>query len=193
MPFVSLVSGNLRVGSIPPDLCTRLEVQHQAPDASTFTNVVFLHMLTKHSAMVEDCTPQKGSCYPNIDGLAVASIAGQRKTHVLFQQASLGKYFSSCADALFELTDGPAWLSLVDSSSLVIDAPNDVHAVGDFSFFLNFWEVSLRVLAPCNSTYIQGPQEQGHVSLYVDELVDLVVKFEADAKGQSWAEVGGSV
>ena len=141
MPFVTLISGNLRVGSIPPDLCTRLEVKHQTPDASTFTNVLYLHMLTKHSAMVEDCAPQKGSCYPNIEGLALASIAGQRKTYVLFQQASIGKYFSACEDALFELTDGPAWLSLADSAYLVIDTPNDVHAIGKFSFFLNFWEV----------------------------------------------------
>jgi hypothetical protein len=104
--------------------------------------------------MVEDCTPQEGSCYPNIDGLALASIAGQRKTYVLFKQASVGKYFSACADALFELTEGPAWLLLADSSSLVVDAPNDVNAVGEFRFFLNIWEMSLSILAPCNSTYI---------------------------------------
>jgi hypothetical protein len=42
-PFLELRHGNLAVISTPPDQCTRLEVQHNAPDNSSVTNVFHLH------------------------------------------------------------------------------------------------------------------------------------------------------
>jgi hypothetical protein len=82
---VTLVAGILRVRSTPPDVCTLLDVQHEAPDRTTFTNIFFLRMVNHKQAQIETCKPQEGSCYPNIDGLALKSAAGQTKTVVLFQ------------------------------------------------------------------------------------------------------------
>jgi len=65
--------------------------------------------------------------------------AGQIKTVILYEQESVENYFQACKDALFDLTDAPAWLSLTNSSSLVIDAPNDVRIPGFYKFWLGIW------------------------------------------------------
>ena len=85
LPFVTLVSGILRVRSTPPDVCTLLDIQHEAPDTTTFTNIFYLRMITHKQAKIENCKPQEGRCYPNIDGLALKSMAGQTKTVILFR------------------------------------------------------------------------------------------------------------
>ena len=64
--FVDLFHGKLTLLDTPPDLCTRLEIQHQAPDRTIFTNVFHLHMVSRLSVAIETCSPQHGSCYPNI-------------------------------------------------------------------------------------------------------------------------------
>ena len=53
--------------------------------------------------------------------------------------------------------------------------------------------MTLEVTAPCNSTYLQGIKEEGHIVLYVDEVVVLVVAFELDDRKQSWEESCGSI
>ena len=78
---------------------------------------------------------------------------------------------------MFELTGGPFWLTLEDSSRLVIDAPNKVSVVGQYSFYLSIWKVTLTVEAPCDSTYLQGLKEAGHVNVQLDESVTLLVQF----------------
>jgi len=94
---------------------------------------------------------------------------------------------------LFDLTDSPFWLSLTDSASLVIDAPNEINIPGKYNFFVGIWEVALEVYAPCGSNYLQGLEETGHVSVYIDSLVVLVVAFELDDKQHSWEKVCGSI
>ena len=86
-------------------------------------------------------------------------MAGQSKNVVLFQQDSVESYFRACEGALFDLTEAPAWLSLTNSSFLVIDAPNDIHIPGTYNFWIGIWEVTLEVDAPCNSTFLQGIKE----------------------------------
>jgi hypothetical protein len=54
------------------------------------------------------------------------------------------------------LTGAPFWLSLTNSSSLVIDAPNDIHSPGKYKFWIGIWEVTLEIDAPCGSNYLQG-------------------------------------
>jgi len=99
----------------------------------------------------------------------------------------------SCEGALFTLTDSPFWLSLKDSSSLVIDAPNQINIPGKYHFFLGIWAVTLEVDAPCSSNHLQGLEETGYVSVYIDSLVVLVVAFEHDDKQISWEKVCGSI
>ena len=91
------------------------------------------------------------------------------------------------------MNDAPFWLSLSNSSSLVIDAPNDINVPGDYRFWLGIWEVTLEISAPCNTTYLQGLTEQGHVSVYVDKVVVLDVGFELDDKMNSWEKSCGSI
>ena len=129
-PFLKLHQGNLAILSTPPDQCTRLEVQHYAPDNLPVTNVFYLKTVNKFEATVKKCSPSQNSCQPNIEDLALKSIAGLSKTVILFQQDSVEKYFRACEGALFDLTDAPLWLSLTNSSALVIEAPNDVNIPG---------------------------------------------------------------
>ena len=83
---------------------------------------------------------------------------------------------------MFDLTDAPFWLSLSNSSSLVIDAPNNVNIPGEYRFWLGIWKVVLQIEAPCSSTYLQGIKEEGFIALYIDEMVVLVVAFQLDDK-----------
>jgi len=94
---------------------------------------------------------------------------------------------------LFDLTGAPDWLSLTNSSFLVIDPPNNVNIPEKYQFFIGIWKVKLEVNAPCNSNYLEGLKEQGQVSVYIDETVELSVAFELDDKQQSWEKVCGSI
>jgi len=80
------------------------------------------------------------------------STAGQIKKVILYEQDSVEHFFQACKGALLDLTDAPAWLSLTNSSSLVIEAPNDVRIPGHYKFWVGIWEVKLEIEAPCNST-----------------------------------------
>jgi len=84
-PFLELLNGKLAIISTPPDQCTQLEIEHEAPDGSTVTKVIYLHMLGKFEGTVEQCLPTSGNCKPNIENLALKSTAGQSKTIVLFE------------------------------------------------------------------------------------------------------------
>ena len=152
------------------------------PDQSTVTNGFFLHTVNKFEATVEKCLPTSGDCQPNIEDLALKSTAGTHKTVLLFQQDSVEKYFRACEGALFDLTGAPDWLSLTNSSALVVDAPNDVHVPGKYAFWIGIWEVVLEIEAPCNSQYLQGEAQSGFIAVYIDELAILVVAFELDDK-----------
>ena len=98
-----------------------------------------------------------------------------------------------CEGALFDLTGAPFWLTLTDSSSLVINSPNDISIPGEYKFWISIWEVTLKIAAPCNSTYLQGIKEEGHTVLYIDEVIELVVAFQLDDKSQSWEKSCGSI
>ena len=126
-------------------------MQHNAPDDSSIVNVFYLHMFDKFEATLERCSPHHGNCQPNIEDLALTSTAGLRKTVTLFHQASVESYFRACEGALFDLTEGPFWLSLTNSSFLVIDAPNDVNVPGKYNFWIGISAVTLEVDAPCNA------------------------------------------
>jgi len=85
--------------------------------------------------------------------------AGLRKTVALFHQASVESYFRACEGALFDLTSAPFWLSLTNSSSLVIDPPNYLNIPGKYKFFIGIWEVTMEIGAPCSANYLQGLKE----------------------------------
>ena len=157
-------------------------MQHNAPDDSLVTNVFHLHTLSSTEATLENCSPHHGNCQPNIKDLALTGTAGLSKTVTLFHQASVESYFRACEGALFDLTGAPFWLSLTNSSSLVINAPNDIYVPGEYKFWVGIWKVTLDIDAPCSSNYLQGLSEQGHVILYIDEVVVLVVAFKLDGK-----------
>jgi len=158
-PYLRLRHGHLAILSTPPDQCTRLEVQHNAPDNSSVINVFYLHIASKFEAKLEACSPHHGNCQPNIKDLALTGTAGQRKTVALFHHASVESYFRACEGALFDLTDAPFWLSLANSSSLVIDPPNEIYVPGKYKFFTGIWEVTLEIGAPCSTNYLQGLTE----------------------------------
>ena len=158
-PYLRLRQGNLAILSTPPDQCTRLEVQHDAPDNSPITNVFYLHTLSKFEATLEKCLPGHGNCQPNIKDLALTSTAGRRKTVALFHQASVESYFRACEGALFDLTGAPFWLSLTNSSSLVMDPPNVINIPGKYKFWIGIWAVTLKIDAPCSANYFQGLRE----------------------------------
>ena len=181
-PFLELRQGNLAVLSTPPDQCTRLEVQHNAPDNSPVTNVFHLHTVNKFEATLKECSPHHGNCQPNIKNLALTGTAGQPKTITLFHQPSVESYFRACEGALFDLTGAPFWLTLTNSSFLIIDPPNDINIPGKYHFYIGIWAVTLEILAPCSSNYLQGLAESGHVAVYVDKMVVLTVAFEIDDK-----------
>jgi hypothetical protein len=149
----------LAILSTPPDQCTRLEVQHDAPDSSPITNVFHLHTLSSFEATLETCSPHDGNCQPNIKNLALTGTAGLRKTVTLFQQDSVESYFRACEGALFDLTGGPFWLSLSDSFSLVVDPPNEIFVTGKYQFWISIWAVTLEIDAPCHANYLQGLTE----------------------------------
>ena len=158
-PFLKLLHGKLAILSTPPDQCTRLEVQHNAPDNSAITNVFYLHMVSKFEATLETCSPHHGNCQPKIKGLALTGTAGLRKTVTLFHEASVEIYFRACEGALFDLTDAPFWLSLTNSSFLVIDPPNEIKIPGRYQFWISIWKVTLDIDAPCSQNYLQGMKE----------------------------------
>ena len=158
----------------PPDKCTQIEITHRAPDQSDVQNTLYIHATDRKQARIEKCSPHEGSCSPSIPDNMVSSIAGQQKTLPLFSQEYQSQYLIECKDTLFKLTsDAPSWVSVQDSSQLVIDAPNLVSAVGLYSFYINIWKVTLRVEAPCSTTYLQGPSKAGRVSVTLDQEVTL--------------------
>ena len=158
-PFLQLRQGNLAILSTPLDQCTRLEVQHEAPDGAPITNVFYLHTLSSTEATLDTCSPHHGNCQPNIDGLALTGTAGLRKTVALYQQDSVESYFRACEGALFDLTDAPFWLSLTNSSSLVVAPPNELEVPGKYHFWIGPWAVTLKIGAPCNANSLQGLRE----------------------------------
>jgi len=158
-PFLRLRHGNLAILSTPPDQCTRLEVQHNAPDNSTVTNVFHLHTINKFEASLETCSPHNGNCQPNIKDLALTGTAGLRKTLELFHQDSVESYFRACEGALFDLTGAPFWISLSNSSSINIDPPNELNIPGKYNFWIGIWVVTLEIDAPCSSNYLLGLTE----------------------------------
>jgi hypothetical protein len=158
-PFLELRHGNLAILSTPPDQCTQLAVQHNAPDNTLVTNVFHLHTVDKFEAAFEKCSPHNGNCQPNIKDLTLTSTAGLSKTVTLFHQDSVESYFRACEGALFDLTGAPFWLSLTNSSFLVIDTPNDVFVPGKYQFLIGIWEVTLKIDAPCSLKYLQGLSE----------------------------------
>jgi len=85
--------------------------------------------------------------------------AGRRKTVTLFHQASVESYFRACEGALFDLTSAPFWLSLSNSSLLVIDPPNEINVPGKYKFWIGIWAVTLEIDAPCSANYFQGLKE----------------------------------
>ena len=91
------------------------------------------------------------------------------------------------------MTDAPFWVSLTDSFSLVLDAPNKVNIPGKYKFWLGIWEVTLEIDAPCDSNFLQGNVEKGYVSVYIDELVVLVLGFRLDDNKHSWEEACGYI
>ena len=175
--FLDFTNGILKVLSTPPDICSKIEIKHAAPDHSTVTNVFYLKMLDQASANIEKCspTPFSAQCYPKLEELQLKAIAGQKKSVVLYKQDSIGKFLTECRDALFSLKDGPSWLTLQEFSSLEINAPNEVSAVGTYHFYLAIWRITLTVDPPCDANYLGGLEEQGTVQLHIDEKVVLHV------------------
>ena len=94
---------------------------------------------------------------------------------------------------MFDLSDAPFWLSLTNSSFLVIEAANEIYIPGKYKFWVGIWAVTLEIDAPCSSNYLQGLTEKGHVAVYIDKVIVLVVAFELDDKQHSWEKVCGSI
>ena len=179
--FLKLSQGTLTMLRTPPDNCTKIEITHRAPDGSEIENTLYIHAIDRTQARIEKCSPHSGRCTPSIPGNRVSSTAGQRTTALLFGHAHLGQYLAECADTPFQLTSAaPSWVSVQDSSQLVIDAPNLVSMVGQYSFHVNIWRVTLHVEAPCSTTYLQGPSEAGRVSVNLDQQVTLRLQFNDD-------------
>jgi len=111
-------------------------------------------MISKFEAKVEKCSPHHGNCQPNIKDLALTGTAGLRKIVLLYHQASVENFFRECEGALFDLTGAPFWLSLANSSSLVIDPPNETSVPGKYQFWIGPWTVTLAVEAPCSANYL---------------------------------------
>jgi len=95
-PYLKLLDGKLAVLGSPPVQCTRLEVQHNAPNDSSVINVFYLHTVNKFEATLEECSPHHGNCQPNIPDLAMTGTAGESKTITLYHQASVESYFRAC-------------------------------------------------------------------------------------------------
>ena len=53
--------------------------------------------------------------------------------------------------------------------------------------------MTLVIEAPCDSTYLQGIKEEGHVAVYIDKVLVLVVAFQFDDKNHSWEKSCGSI
>ena len=157
----------------PPDKCTQIKIAHRAPDGSEVENTLYIHATDRTQARIEKCSPHSGRCTPHIPDNSVSSIAGQRTNALLFGHENLGQYLAECADTPFQLTSAPSWVSVQDSAQLVVDAPNLVSLVGQYSFYIDIWRVTLHVEAPCSTTYLQGPSEAGRVSVILDQQVIL--------------------
>ena len=89
-PFLELRNGNLAILSAPPNPCTRIEIQHAAPDDSVVANVFYLTRVGNYeAAFVGECSSDLDSCYPNVEDLVITSIAGKTKTIDLIDLDSL--------------------------------------------------------------------------------------------------------
>ena len=53
--------------------------------------------------------------------------------------------------------------------------------------------MTLEIDAPCSSNISKGLKEQGHVAVYIDEVVVLAVAFKLDDKQHSWEKICGSI
>ena len=93
----------------------------------------------------------------------------------LNRQSSVNEYKKVCKRGFFTVKKGPSWI-YIDSSSyeLVIDVPNLVSAIKEYQFLINSWPVSLFVRPPCNIENIQGLDDDGSVTVRVDDETTLI-------------------
>ena len=86
----------------------------------------------------------------------------------------MSKYEKICKGG-FTVKEGPPWI-YTDSSTneLVVDAPNLVSAIKEYKFLINTWPIRLFVRPPCNIENIQGLDDDGSVTVRVDDETTLI-------------------
>ena len=66
-------------------------------------------------------------------------------------------------------------------------------AVGDHRFFINDWYVNLIVNAPCSLQNMEGLDDDGSLTMRLDEEAELNPELEIDSHGNSWKVSCGPV
>jgi len=87
----------------------------------------------------------------------------------------VAKYLHECADYLFVVHRSPFWV-VVDAANyqLQVTAPNMLSSVGEHVFQINDWLVSVHIEAPCSTKNIQGLDDDGSLTMLLDDEVTLV-------------------
>ena len=97
---------------------------------------------------------------------------------------------------MYRLVNCPNWVSFdKDNLEILVDIPNTVQAVGEHtcSIMPGNAEVNINVKKPCTSQYMSGLDDEGILTLRLDEERTLELKLKNDDNGISWSEVCGDI
>lgn len=70
--------------------------------------------------------------------------------------------------------DNPSWVTIDDISfELVVSPPDLVSNVGQYTFKLLIWSVTLTVVGPCDTKSLEGLDDNNVLTISLSEVVQL--------------------
>jgi hypothetical protein len=85
----------------------------------------------------------------------------------------------------------------VDGATLemVVEMPKTVAAVGTYTCTLTPGNptITIDILPPCTSDYMSGLDDDGILTMRLDEVRELELKLDDDDNGVNWSEVCGTI
>ena len=86
----------------------------------------------------------------------------------------MSEYEKICKGS-FTVKEGPPWIFInSNTNELVVNAPNLVSAIKEYKFLVNTWTIRLFLRPPCNIKNIQGLDDDGSVTVRLDDEATLI-------------------
>ena len=134
-------------------------------------------------------------CNAKVDGLSHTGYPGDSMRKSINRYETVPLFLDADCE-MYRLVNCPNWVSFdKDNLEILVDIPNTVQAVGEHtcSIMPGNAEVNINVKKPCTSQYMSGLDDEGILTLRLDEERTLELKLKNDDNGISWSEVCGDI